>query len=1237
MTNGGTSSTMERGTLPEGFAEWAKKYFAKKEEPEIDFSGIGDLFDNPYLRMRDSLDRQMRNARKVPELDAKIESSLKAIDAKEDIKELQKLAGEVQEALRDRRAEVEKKLNKLYDETIFAHLDLRRDPNEARDTIRQFLKTWDIAEAEREVNLFAEQVKRAKTLRLDETDQIEKRHEETKLQNSQFARNAHQAKSIATRLIGPDGKIVMDSGVLKEMAMGGSNDLPTLMQEIRDGRHEGLPQSEHALAVLQKLQNDKELREKLESIQKPADQKGDAASLIRLTLGLPPDEEITDAHARQAALSGLMFQARQGAVGSCFATATACMVQRNRPEQFLDDIQDLFSSGKLVRQVRNTGTGSLEVVEVPLNPTILQGNLAKSQDVKRKDSTLHLAPDMVAGMDALGIPADEQKQALELAAKEIRAERALKEALDDSIIPDRCFVAPHTREAITEAVLVKIRQDSTLSIKAALQSVIQEKGIVFTSNPGVPSNMVIAQNRLNGGLAKCDPFDDDSRVDAINPGELLKKVVGNRFPENDRKKMLEQSEQAFLGQQDNLLMRCWEYTTATMVERMPGKVSHRDQMTSGASTAMREHLTSDIGGAPINVSSKQQLQAAKDLLINEFEKLLKERLETRYDPNVKSVDEAVSNDGHSSSGGYCLFVGDRKIESSSDYRDAMETALNDALTNVTPGLNEYQRNNAPVMIQSILRKLDTPDFRKTIIEKSCGTTDPKVTKHMVHPWTYEAGGDTYDLLQTYYNSPDPLQKLRSGPDVDSAEKLAGFLLNSLKSMNVQQKLGQEDISELPSIPVRAIGNHAFNLLPSNPGLQAILIGFDDPSKGLEKFKENEQKKNVQRNNHELPLDFAAGTLLWKMVDKAASLFGSSGDLYQDAFNRIRDAIQLNGGEAIKLGDAQTIIQQKLKEILDNDFSHIAAPERANFVAIGTDNAVGATLNQVVPKDEFEPLIDLSFDRLEVPTEKREELRAKILEKLTKDSADKKDLAKLIGEELSQANLGRDESRIDLALNEPRGLVVADANWGDGDHRVLMTMFVNPRTNEMELWQVNEDGTGASRMNQDDWVRNSDWAVFNDPDEFGGMSGHTEWEKKRGEQSSQLEKCANRRVGDLGRMRNALEIADNRFAIGETERAEKALENLAAQVKDALKLADNRDAVKQSIDEIVTLVTGVDTPGKDVAVRQLRSLAAAVESIRHREEIAPIVKRFDKLCGLLKTAQQPLGKSVDVETTLAQTA
>ncbi len=1227
----------DKVSIPEGFAKWAKTYFGMKDDgPEVSLD-LDILFNNPYMRMRETLDIQLSNAGKVPELKATIDTQLKTCDREESIPKLQKLISEVNKALQARRTAVEVKLNKLYDDTIFARLDLQRDPNEARDTIRTYLKTWDVAEAEREVKLFEEQIKRSKSTHLTDTDTIEKRHEQTNLQNSQYARNAHQAKSIATRLIDGDGNINLAASIWTELSMVDGDDLSSLMEEIRAGKHEDLPQSEHALAILKKLQNDEAFRNKLTQVVKPSDKEGEASNLIRSTLGLDPKVEITDAHAKQAALSGLLFQARQGQVGSCFTTATACMVQRNRPDKFLDDITSLFSNGKLTRTIKHPTTGATVTIDVPLNITLLQGNLEKKSEVKRDKSELHLAPDFVASMDSLQIPADEQKQAFDLAARQIRAERALAKALESSALKDELFASPNTREAVTKDVLEQLIANPSLTIRDALSSVFNARSMTMTTGTS-PSNLQLGEKRKNGALSKCDAFDLKTGSDSIKPEELIDRIVKSRVSEDKQKVALEQARNAFLGQQDNLVMRAWEYSVATMVEKMPGQASNQNTIQRGLKAPSSDVLTAVIDNTGFTPQKKQVLRGLRDRLLNEFEKLVKDETETRYDPSVKSREESTSKDGHSSSGGYCLFFKNEKIASDSDYKNAMETLLNKAWAKINDGtLKQFEQDEGAKLVTALAKEFDKPEFHEKVVEKAVGSTDKKAKDKMAKPWTYEGGGNTDSLLQIYYDSPDPLQRAVAPSTANTAEQLGEFLLDTMKAMGIDKSIKPDSGFEQSSIPVRTIGVHAFNLLPSSPGITMLLKGFDDPKEGLKAYKKIEKEKIASRNSQELPLNDPPDGVLKSMIEAASTIFADSGRA--KAVSDINKEFKATGKTSVTITIANTLIRAGIIEHLKVNYTQITATERETHGDSASERGFGKANVEVVPKQEFEPMVNLCMDKLNVPEDKQDSIRKEVMKTLKDlEAKDRAALLKVIEDELTkQGAVGVTVEKLEAACKVPRGIVIADGNWGGGDHRTVMTLLVSPKTGELELWQMNEDGTEASKMDEKTWVKDNRWAVFNDPREYGGVIGNLAWEKLRGEMQGKLDECVAKRVGDISMMQATLEIADDRFEEGQQEQADKAMERLRTLTTTTFKLIDQKTAACTAVDLVEKEVAKVATPAAAIASKQIKSLSSAIQMIRSAEEIDTVVKRFAKLCNLLKAAQQPLGVSADVESLLKQTA
>ena len=65
------------------------------------------------------------------------------------------------------------------------------------------------------------------------------------------------------------------------------------------------------------------------------------------------------------------------------------------------------------------------------------------------------------------------------------------------------------------------------------------------------------------------------------------------------------------------------------------------------------------------------------------------------------------------------------------------------------------------------------------------------------------------------------------------------------------------------------------------------------------------------------------------------------------------------------------------------------------------------------------------------------------------------------------------------------MVFADSNWGSGAHRTMFSMVVNPLSNEVEMWQMNEDGSGMRPMDPKTWVE-CPWDIKTEPKEFGGV-------------------------------------------------------------------------------------------------------------------------------------------------------
>lgn len=197
----------------------------------------------------------------------------------------------------------------------------------------------------------------------EEYEDASRRLDRSSIQESCAVRNVLKTRRLAIILI--DNKGELRVSMLPEII----SLLKANLYSLGPNRQYDAVRQEHILKVLQLLHQNKDLVRLLKKISKPFSHK-QADQIIRDTLQLPPNTPITDAYARRAALAAWLCYLRQN-IGSCFATAPAEIIHDEQPEQFLTDLDELLSTGRLKR--------TFEGVEyaVPLSPTWGSGDLKK--------------------------------------------------------------------------------------------------------------------------------------------------------------------------------------------------------------------------------------------------------------------------------------------------------------------------------------------------------------------------------------------------------------------------------------------------------------------------------------------------------------------------------------------------------------------------------------------------------------------------------------------------------------------------------------------------------------------------------------------------------------------------------------------------------------------------------------------------------------------------------------------
>lgn len=187
--------------------------------------------------------------------------------------------------------------------------------------------------------------------------------DESVLQESCSVRNILCTRALVNLLIDDDGRL--NEALLSEAIILLKNSLYSLGPE----RQFDAKRNEQILRALTQLKNDSSLKKILQRTSKPHQHKY-ADQIVRYTLDLPQSTAITDAHTRRALLSAWMGFLRQN-VGSCFATAPAIFVHNEQPHQFLEDVSEMLSTGRLKR------TFGGNEYSVPLSSSWGKGDLKK--------------------------------------------------------------------------------------------------------------------------------------------------------------------------------------------------------------------------------------------------------------------------------------------------------------------------------------------------------------------------------------------------------------------------------------------------------------------------------------------------------------------------------------------------------------------------------------------------------------------------------------------------------------------------------------------------------------------------------------------------------------------------------------------------------------------------------------------------------------------------------------------
>jgi len=927
-------------------------------------------------------------------------------------------------------------------------------------------------------------------------------HQSTRIQPPADAANVDQTRRLAQRLITDDGRL----------------ELAALYACAPEDLAGDAPSSRQTARALKRLRQDPEAIALLENIAAPS-RGSPAAKMVCATLGLEAGTEVTDAQTRQAALSSLLAELRQKDVGSCFATQVAINIHDTDPKRYLQDLSDMLSKGVITRTV--DGKTVTTPIETMMSDKALETNTLKLSRGDNPDLLgssnggplgdpvkLQEAPAFQATFATLGIGADDREAAMAGALQSMQNSDEFKRNQNAKALKAgvATIADKGQRDKVFKAAVALLEVDGN-NVKTALEQAMAAEGVPDAD----PANQQAAAN------AAKDAFDTIAAAGEFNvePGMVVRQLVMDKIglteaeiakqkqyeaaaaafakdarPDNDpgrrtdmaeverlqgecaniRPKILEMealkaaSYDAFTGGEDNRLLRAYEYTLTALAEEATEATNMKSlqfQETKVFEDVL-DDLVAQMQAAPQITMSDADLETMAGNMFATFQDLFDEGTKHAYDASIQ--DNAVSADGKSDRGGFYLYD-IRGISSPDDWIRVDDAKKYQALVKGTMMLawkeefgdfdDKEVRDTSRLMAEVMASKVASEDF----VTKAAAKVRSWGGEESDMPWQIADGGDSKNVLEVLEDrTPD---KTVLGPVPADSDELFRQMGSKLKDLwhnnDVLQNAADED-AEVATVNAGNKGVHAFSLTPGNPKLRAIIESADVDA-AINAFQ-NEEKAKWDGTLSAIPVtsrDMAQEFMMQHNISSRSSWVDKVWE-------------KLDAGAFPKTG----------KGVIDAYISRVGSSSvdraKARISSAVTQNVVPAvaSVDLQAKLEKLSAKLGVSPDMVGVVTKRaRDALDAKDATKATPGDIRDQIAAAMTAEGMDAS--GATQEAINGALREPAGIIFADSNWGSDGHRVKYSMVVNPVTSKIEMWQMNEDGSEAHRMDESKWVT-KEWSI-----------------------------------------------------------------------------------------------------------------------------------------------------------------
>ncbi len=950
---------------------------------------------------------------------------------------------------------------------------------------------------------------------LDDTAKNSKareKHGTTKIQSMAGAENVDRSRALAGRLIADDG-----SFEIAALYAFDPNDLA-----------DDKPASKQMARALSRLKESPEALAALESIPAPKPDSG-ADRLVRATLGLTKDTVVTAAHARQAALSSLLAELRQGDVGSCFGTQVAIRLHDTDPTAYLKDIKQMIAEGKLTRKVN--GEEVTVNIQTKMSDAELKDHAVKltrggTPDLKGSEiggklatpSKLEEAPAFKGAFAALGIPATDGTTAMNAALADMQNSAAFRKNQNEKAVRKAVAAIKNKdkRAQVLELAMAQITDDPA-SVKIALTNAIAnpdpntlppnpvnatDQGKATTAfdtllaapDFDVEPNLVVeALIRGKLGLTEADVLRAEANEKLRNeimvhpdmkaaktlarPADKVLMDMLDKLEAEDKAidytkiRQLEPMKQAafdsYLGEDQNRLARAFEYTLTSMAEKSTIKKRIRAVQEDEMKLVGEEMtlLETKILNEPDFKKAKVKevdVKAMTKKMMEAYHRVFAAGTSAGYDA---SVGTELSSDGSSSRGVWCLYDTqgiddpDRwiKIDNAKIYGNLVQGMMMLAWN------EEYSKSKDEKVVKLSRRIAD--DLSATLLSEGFSEKLAKRAKtfeddESVKPWQIGGGGDSPEMIEVVDGHTPTHTKFGTPADAKDLMKKAGKMLkDAWDDPATGLKADAEKNGEATAVATGTLGKngHAFSFVPGEPKLKALL---EDPRGFNGALNDHIVKEKAKWDNA------LADTMLRTKRDVRSQLRSVRG--YNDLVDETDDI-----WNTIKANPTMAAFNAALKAVLKGNFSDSEDEANASLTAHMVTNLVPP-----IAVADLEKKLTKVAKALNVPSDLEAVIVKAAKAELVKLDATKASMtdikaqmvAAMEAEGIDVADIG--QAKVTAALREPAGMIVADTNWGDAEHRTKFAMVVNPMTGVMEMWQMNEDGSDASLS--DGWVKNNKW-------------------------------------------------------------------------------------------------------------------------------------------------------------------